>query len=372
MNNQQLNNGDQFVRLQNIAYIKQFLRKGSIKVMMVVSFISAFLTGYMFLSIGSILDSIKEFAYMSNSSMNIDELNALISIFSSFFAVIGIIAIVINLILPVTLLVIIIRAHNDDPTVVPSGAITFLYILSIIGFVFMIISCVLSIVSTIIAIVNTNSLSQASDSSGGVVGGNIFSYVFSCLYWFFQFKFLGSVKNSSKGNALVSAGAQGFGVYSIIYAILCGICTVICLVFFVIMMSFSSSPNQMLPDEFGQLISSGLISSMLTYFVIATIILVLSTIYQIAAASTAFGYKNTVTEAIRASYTAPSNNPYNRANGTINSPFRTYGGDSAYKNYNYSNSGYGGQQGYANQQGRNDSANTSDNVEQNTDNLMYK
>lgn len=369
MNNEQLNAGDQFVQLQNIAYIKQFLRKGSIKVMMIVSFISAFLVGYLFLSVNNILDFLRKLSYTSGFDLNMDKFNAAINIFTGLFSVIGIVVTILNLILPITLLIIIIRAHNDNPSVVPSGAITFLHILSIIQFIFMIVSCVIMVISSIFLII-------ASDSRGNLASviassiSNVFSYFITCLYYFFQTKFLGSVKNSAKGGNLISTGATGFGVYSVIYSISYGIGAVILLVLFIIAMSLSSSSNQMLPNELEVLFSSGMISSILTYLGICIAISVLSTIYQIAASVTAFGYKNTVTEAVRASFAAQANNPYNRANATINSPFRTYGGNNAYTNYNYSNSGSNGQQNYTNQQNIIDSNNNE--TKQNTDDLIYK
>ena len=59
MNNQQeMSVGEQFVRLQNIAYIKQFLRKGSIKLLMVASLLCTFVTGFFAFSFVGIIKNI--------------------------------------------------------------------------------------------------------------------------------------------------------------------------------------------------------------------------------------------------------------------------------------------------------------------------
>ncbi len=346
MNNQQTS-GDQLVQLQNIAYIKQFMRRGSVKTLMVVSFLQAFIAGISTFMSKSILSEVMalvlEFAEASGDDISgIENFSSFSSIFQSISGLYAILSIVLGLILPVSLLIIIMRAHSDEPTVIAKGAVKFLHIMSIIQFVISIIAPVVSIFATIITVASGNIEALSSMTSP------IVSQFLNCLYYYFLTKFLASIKNSSNGYSLTSTGAKGVGVYSVIFAITCGMALVLLIIVMVIFTSLSSSETVSSNDFWGTLISSGIIETVTPIIFIGLINILLSTIYHISMAVTAFGYRDTVTQAVRASFAAQGNNPYNRANGTTNSPFRTYGGNSVYSNYNYTNSASNGQQSYHN------------------------
>lgn len=346
MNNQQTS-GDQLVQLQNIAYMKQFMRRGSIKVLMVISFLQALITGISSLIFkglfSKIIALIPEFAAASGAEIDgMEDLNTFTTLFGSLSVIYAIASIILGLILPVSLLIIILRAHNDEPTVIATGAVKLLYVLSMIQFVFSIIAPIISIFGTIFTVVsgNTEVLSNMVSS--------VISQFLNCLYYYFLTRFLASVKNSSNGHSLISKGAKGVGVYSVIFAILNALALVVLVIILIIFTSLSSSTTVSSDDFWGFLISSGIIETFTPIIFIGLISVLLSTVYQVAMAMTAFGYRDTVIQAVRASFAAQGNNPYNRANGTVNSPFRTYGGNNSYSNYNYTNSGSSSQQSYQN------------------------
>ena len=61
MNNQN-DTADQVLRLQNIAYVKQFMQKTSVKLLALVGFIQAIMVGYMLFSVRDVFVKIVEFA----------------------------------------------------------------------------------------------------------------------------------------------------------------------------------------------------------------------------------------------------------------------------------------------------------------------
>ena len=354
MNNEQVS-GDQLIQLQNFAYLKQFMNRISVKVLMVASFlqvvmivVSCFVMNG---KINALIYNMLEFMGVSESEIESTQ-NGL-DIFGAFMGVSGVIAIAVGLILPVTLLIITLRANNDDPAVVPKGAVQFLHVLSIIQFVFSIIVAVIGLIGA----VSTVASSQNNTDGTNPVLSAVFLVivcVISCLYYYYQTKFLSSLKLSCNGYSLISAGAKGFGVCAVIFAIANGFVFILMAIVFIVFSSFSSTTQ--LGDgnaEWQLLVQLGFMDFMLPIFAIITIIYLINMVVQIAMAMTAFSYKNTVTEAVRASYAVASNNPYNRANATANSPFKTYGGGNAYGNYNYSTSNSSGQQGYQHSAGNN-------------------
>ncbi len=342
--NYQKDTADQVVKLQNIAYVKQFMQKTSIKLLAVVAFFQAILTGYTFFKFTDIFEAIITFAsnmspeFASSSSDMLIEFELMMNALSVVFTVIGILAVGFALILPVTLLVIIIRASNENPSVVPSGAVNFLKVLSAIQLVLMIISGALSLLGSIITLISGNTSAVGVNSQASNVFSVILSIItilLSCFYYYLQFRFLSSVHTSAKGNVLLYTGAKGYGVYSVIFAIFSGLYAVGFSIFLIIMGSLSNSDTLMSDDAVGTLFMES-IDIIMPFFVLMFASVLLSFLYQVLMAVVAFGYKNTVVDAIRASYaTAQGVNPYNRASGTGNSPFRTYGGNGSYSNYNY-------------------------------------
>ncbi|MEE1154397.1 MAG: hypothetical protein UH241_04495 [Acutalibacteraceae bacterium] len=352
MNNPK-NTADQVVVLQNIAYVKQFMQKTSIKLLAVVAFLQAILVGYTMFKFTDIFKTFVTFAskispeFAGSSGDMLIQFDLFMGALSTVFMVVGILAVAFSLILPVTLIYIIIRSANDNPSVVPAGAVKFLKVLSAIQLVLMIISGVLSLVGAVITMINGNAVQNTSAFTTTMTTANsplanIISIVFSVIsvlisvfYYYLQFKFLSSVHTSAKGNVLLYAGAKGYGVYSVVFAIIMGIYLVGFSIFLIIMGSILNSNTLMSDDAAGTIFMQS-IDIIMPLFILMFVSIALSFLYQVLLAVVAFGFKNTVSEAIRASYaTAQGVNPYNRAAATGNSPFRTYGGNNSYSNYNY-------------------------------------
>lgn len=338
MNNQQeMSVGEQFVRLQNIAYIKQFLRKGSIKLLMAASLLCTFITGFFEFSFIGIIKDILDAVNLSvgGTISNIDEAINIITTFGTIF--IGV-SVVIGLIFPVTLLFIIIGAHNENPNSTPSGAIQFLHILSIIQFVFAVITNSIGLISTIISFISSIANNGFNVSLIATLISTIVSSFVTCLFYYYQTKFLGSIHKGATGKVLVSEGANGYGVFSVLFSIANILAFVFVLILLFLLISVSSSSTELTPDFVISLQQNGVLGSAIFTLVLYAVIVLLTAVQSISQAAIAFSFKNSIVEAVQASFSLP-NGPYNRSNATGNSPFRTYGGNNSYSNYNYSSSG---------------------------------
>ena len=347
MNNQQeMSVGEQFVRLQNIAYIKQFLRKGSIKLLMVASLLCTFVTGFFAFSFVGIIKNIID-ALNLGTGMTISNIDEVINTVTTAGTVFAGISVVVGLIFPVTLLFIIIGAHNDNPNSTPSGAIQFLHILSIIQFVSVIVVNSIGLISTIISFIAAIAKDGFSASLITTLISTIASCFITCLFYYCQTKFLGSIHKGATGKVLVSEGAGGYGVFSVLLSIVNVLTFVVVLVVLFLLISVSSSSTELTPNFVISLQQSGVLDSAIFTLVLYAVMILLAAVQSISQATIAFAFKNSIMEAVQASFNVP-NNPYNRSNATGNSPFRTFGGNSSYSNYNYSNSGTSGQQQAAN------------------------
>jgi len=337
--NNQANNFDQMSQLENIARVKQFMRCGSVKFLMVISFIQA-----VFVMIGSammgglieplfktLMEFIAKYGVQEGITIPYDLSQLDATAFNSLSSTIvlsGVISALIALILPVTLLIIVIRSSSSDPTVVPVGALTFLRVITIIQLVFAILGGLLYAIVGILA--------MTSGQSSGIISGVIYIVmgIIYVHYCFCEYQFVSSVRTSCGGYTFTQIGAKGVSIYSILSAILNGLGLAFMIFVAVI---FSSMSNGMELDESNPvsvLAQSGFFDIISMYVIVVLIGVLLNLLYSCALAATAMGYTNMVTAMIRASFAAS-----NAANAQVanSKSFRTYGGGSLYNNYNYSN-----------------------------------
>ena len=338
--NNQVNNFDQMSQLENIARVKQFMRKGSVKLLMIVSFLQA-----VFIMVGSamlggliepLFKTLMEFMtkYGAREGIvmpyDLSKLDATaFSSLSSSIVLSGVISALIALILPATLLIIVIRASSSDPTVVPTGALTFLRVITIIQLVFAILGGLLYVIVGILAMV--------SGQSSGIISGVMYIVAGIILvhFCFCEYQFVSSVRTSCNGYTFSQAGAKGVSVYSVLSAILNGLGMAIMIFVAVIFSSMSKGADIDESNPFSLLTKAGFFDIITVYMVVILIGVFLDLLYSCALAATSMGYTNMVTAMIRASFAA-SNNAAQNANMKS---FRTYGGGSLYSNYNYSNGG---------------------------------
>ncbi len=341
MNNQHLA-GDQFIQLQNIAYVKQFMQKGSIKVLFLVSLLLAIANGILIYSFKDLYQMLFEVLQTTTGTViNPDES----LLFSQFIdsALVGsaIFTVVFMLILPISLLYIIIRSKSENPTVIPAGAVKFLYVISFIQTIFVVISAVFSLGMQILSIFATESVLEAIISTVS----SAISLFFSCLYYILQTQFLKAVKHSSTGYSLIYGSSKGFGIMSVLYSVFVGVVSAILIIFYVVFYSLLSSnsfDNNNGMNEFFEMGGVELFNALKPIMIMLIIISILQTLYYALLASVAFSYKEMVQVAVRESFMSSK-----RTNTNTSSAFRTYGGNNSYTNYNYSASNAGSQQTYA-------------------------
>ena len=321
---------DQMSQLQHIAYVKQFMRKGSVKVMMGVSVLQAVLGAFISLRISSLFKVFLKYLNDMGTTFSADEMDALnvIEGLTDMISTIGLIGMGISLIFPITLLMIILKANSDDPTVIAKAPVSFLKVLAIIQFAIAIIGSILSLIGTV-------AILKSGDSGISSAIGSVISTLLQCLFYFYQVKFLSSIRKACDGVTMSSEGAQGVGVYNVIFAICNGLVLIGIVVFAILFNSFANS-TQVSSNSVTETISSVGIKSINGFFVMFAIYSVLSMIFEIAYALTAFGYRDMVISIVRAAYA--------NAQGTRTTSqkmFKTYGGGSIHSSYDYSNTGSG-------------------------------
>ncbi|MBQ7522409.1 MAG: hypothetical protein IJU14_05975, partial [Clostridia bacterium] len=327
MNNQQ-GTIDQMSQLENIARVKQFMRKGSIKVMMVVGFIQAILTAVLSFKISGFLKNIM--TVVEKSSDDIGSIPEAVNIVVDISTTIGLVYTAFMLIFPVTLLMIIMKANSDDPTVIARGPVTFLKIIAIIQLVLNIISGVITLVGVV------SSMKNSDGNSISALVSNVVTVLISCFYFYCQVKFLSSIRTACDGVTLSSEGAQGVGVFNVLAAIGMGLILIVVIIIMVIVTSFSKSEQLANDNSYLEFIEASGMDIINFFFVVITAYIVLSMISTIAYAITAFGYRDMVVGMVRESYAAA------QTKHTSNQKLmRTYGGGTMYNSYNYSNSGTG-------------------------------
>ena len=327
MNNQQVT-GDRITELQNIAYVKQFMRRVSIKVVTVMSFLKAIFGLVTPLLISSTMVSlIQNAANSSEYSVDSDLLDMVSSSFGAFGTIFNFIGFAISLIAPICMVLIIVKAHNDEPTVIARGPVQVLHILSMIQFILMIIVYSISLIFTIIS---------AFSVGAGAMPSIFISLVMSvtiCFYYGCQTKFLGSVHKSTTGYSLLRDGAKAYGVLSVVLSVILGIFFVvllICTIIFNSLMSSTQIGDNVVIDELIGIFGPSFLDSVTFLLIISTVQILMEMIYQIAISLTSFGYCSTIITAVRASYA--SSNPYSNSNQR--SAFRTYGGGT-FQSYDY-------------------------------------
>ena len=237
MNNQQ-SVGEQMLQLQNIAYIKQFMQKGSVKVLFVVTLLMAVANGIYIYSLKNIYKAIfdfmikfgNSFSEFSSSDFDVSELETVMELIEVSLLATAIVTTVIALILPITLLYIIIRSRSDNPSVVPSGAVKFLYVLSFIQAVCAVVSSAISAIMQFFTIF-------AADEVAPAVIYFLFTIVYLFFYSFYyvlQTKFLGAIKHSCSGYSLIYGVSNGFGILSVISAIGTGLISAVLVILAVV------------------------------------------------------------------------------------------------------------------------------------------
>lgn len=341
--------GEQLILLQNISYVKQFMQRGSLKVLFLVNLLLTITIGLFINSFKGICNTFLDFL-MDNYDFNItvpaeDTMNSLISTST-------ISTIVFGLVLPITLLYIIIRSRSDNPSVVPSGAVKFLYVLSFIQTIFVVIGSIVMLVLQFFSIFAADSIVEAIIS---------FAIYFICelivvIYYILQTKFLGAIKHSCTGFSLIYGSSKGFGVLSVLASICSGVFSAISIVIFIVCNSIFSSADLESNPNFDSFIAMGgkeVFDALKPAAIIFIVITILYTLYNILLAVVTFAYRDIVTEAINESFVSTK-----RTNTNINSAFRTYGGSNSYSNYNYTSSNVKGQQSYAVQDNNNNNNNT--------------
>ncbi len=325
MNNQQ-GTIDQMSQLENIARVKQFMRKGSIKVMMVVGFIQAMLTAVLSFKISGFLKNIMTIVEKSST----ESIPEIFSTVLDMSTIIGLVCAGIGLIFPATLLMIIMKANSDDPTVIAKGPVTFLKIIAIIQLVLNIISGVLTLISVV------SSMKNSDGSSISALVSNVATVLISCFYYYCQVKFISSVRTACDGVTLSSEGAQGVGVFNVLVAIGMGLILIVVIIIMVIVTSFAKSEQLASDNSYLEFIEASGMDFINFFFIVITAYIILSMISTIAYAMTAFGYRDMVVGMVRESYAAAQTK--HTSNQRL---MKTYGGGTMYNSYNYSNSGTG-------------------------------
>lgn len=330
--------GEQLILLQNISYVKQFMQRGSLKVLFLVNLLLTISSGLFINSFKGVYKTVFDFL-INNYNVDIDI--SAEGILDLILNISTISTVAFGLILPITLLYIIIRSKSENPSVVPSGAVKFLYVLSFMQSISAILSAVVMLVMQFFSIFAADNIVDAIISFAVcAIGALIFS-----AYYILQTKFLGAIKHSCTGFSLIYGSSKGFGVLSALTAVCSGIISAISVVMFIVLYSMFSSNNIDKDPSFNKFLEIGgkeLFDSLKPVAIIFIIITVLYTLYNIFLAVVAFGYRETVAEAINNSFISSKN-----ASTSINSAFRTYGGNSSYSNYNYTSSTAKGQQSYA-------------------------
>lgn len=351
MNNQP-SIGEQMLLLQNIAYVKQFMQKGSVKVLFLVTLLSAIANGLFTYSFKEIYDVL--FKFIENVSgvkiIDTEEFFLVADMINSSLTISSIVTVIFGLILPVTLLYIIIRSRSDNPSVVPSGAVKFLYVLSFIQTIAVIAICSITAIAQFFSIFAADSIVEAVISFIFCI---VYLFVF-CFYYILQTKFLGAIKHSCTGYSLIYGSSKGFGTYSVIIAICSGIMSAISIVISIVCYSlFSSNDLESNPDfdTFLEMGGTELFEAIKPIAVIFIAITILYTLYYVLLAVIAFSYKDMVAVAVRESFVSHKNIV------NTNSAFKTYGGSNSYTNYNYSSSNSGSQQNYATASNTNNTVN---------------
>lgn len=340
--------GEQLILLQNISYVKQFMQRGSVKVLFLVNLLLTITTGLFINSFKGIYKSVLDFL-VNNYSVDI-ELPAE-AIVNSLFNILSISTIAFGLILPITLLYIIIRSRSENPSVVPSGAIKFLYVLSFIQAISAVITSVITLILQFFSIFAADNMVEAIIS---------FAIYFVALliysaYYILQTKFLGAVKHSCTGFSLIYGSSKGFGTLSVLASIGSGVISAVSIVMFIVFYSMLSSDMESNPNfkSFLEMGGKELFDSLKPVAIIFITLTVLYTLYNVLVSVVTFSYRDTVAEAINDSFISTKN-----ASSAINSAFRTYGGNSSYSNYNYTSSNVRGQQSYAVANNNNNKENT--------------
>lgn len=341
MNNQNLVE-DQFVQLQNIAYVKHFMQKRTVKLLFIVS-LALVITNALFMnSFKDFLPMLMEFAQaVEGSGITAEDSSSINQFINLSMNTSMITTIVLKLILPISLLYIIIRSKSENPTVIPSGTVKFLYVISFIQSIVVILSSIFSLALQILSIFAESDIISAI-LSAVFVGVALF---FSCLYYILQTKFLKALKHSSTGYSLIYGSSKGFGIISVIYCIIFGLLSAVSIILSVVFYSLLSSNSFDTNNSLQLFIALGggeLFNSLKPSIIIFIIISMLTALYFAVLASLAFSYKEMVQIAIRESFLSPS-----RVSANTNSAFRTYGGSNSYTNYNYSSSNAGSQQSYS-------------------------
>lgn len=343
MNNPQ-SVGEQLLQLQNIAYVKQFMQKLSVKALFLISLIMAVfssVTIYMFKDYYERIFDIYLQMFPDGLLLDTDKIESVKSLIGVSITTSAVSTLITSLILPITLLFIIIRSANENPSVIPLGAVRFLYVISFIQTIAIIVSSVFSIIGQGISIFAEEEIISAIIS----FAFSCITTFISCLYYVFQTKFIGAVKHSSKGISLIYGTSKGFGILSVVYAVIIGISSALYLIAYIIINSliesndFSTNATASLFIEIGGI---ELIKDLKPVFIALLILMILATIYYIAMASVAFAYKSVIAAAIQESFASTKRQTVN-----VNSAFRTYGGQNSFKNYNYSASSGESQQSYA-------------------------
>lgn len=345
MNNPQ-SVGEQILQLQNIAYVKQFMQKLSVKFLFLVSLLLAVFNSLIIILYkkyySSIINTVMTtFGGLTPGSEEAEDFNMISNLIGGAINIFAVIVFLVSLILPITLLYIIIRSASENPSVIPLRSVKLLYIFSFVQtIIFIVLAVALVIYPSIVTFAEADIISALI-----MLAITLIPAIIIILYFVFQTKFLGAVKHSATGTSLIYGTSSGFGVISVICSIFYGIYSALYVIFGIITHSLISS-NDLFNNEFYQMFNeTGLIDilkSMQYIFAIHLVIAILYTIYHATMASVAFSYKGIIATAIKESFATTK-----RQTVTVNSAFRTYGGQNSLKNYNYSASSGASQQSYA-------------------------
>lgn len=346
---------DQFIQLQNIAYVKQFMQRGAIKVLFIVSLVLAIANGLLIYSFRDFYQMLFEFLQAFSGSAT-EESIVLSQIMDSSILISSIATIVLKLILPVSLLYIIIRSKSEDPSVIPLGTVKFLYVISFIQSVLVIAMAIISVCMQVLSIFAADNLIESiiSTSISAV------SLLLACLYYILQTKFLKAFKHSCTGYSLIYGSTKGFGVMAVLYSVFVGLTSAASLIFYIIFYSLLSSDSFDTNNSIQEFFVNGgleVLETLKPAIIMFIVISLLTTLYYALVAGIAFSYKEMVEVAVRESFLSSKRTAMN-----ANSALRTYGGKSSYSNYNYTSSSASSQQSYAHAAMNNNSANTTVNT----------
>ncbi len=341
MNNPQ-SVGEQLLQLQNIAYIKQFMQKMSLKALLLITLLMTACSTMITVFIKDISPKVFDLYLVLHSSVKTLDVELNQMIMETYLTSSTIATLAVGLILPATLLLIIIRSASDNPSVIPLTAVKFLYLVSFIQTIIVAIPCVLAVVFTAISLFSADDIVTALIS---LLVLFVFVLIF-CLYFVLQTKFLGAVKHSSTGYSLIYGSSSAFGGMSVFFAILSGISTAASVVAYIVGNSLISANEFDENIPFQEFVAAGgkeiLLVDLKPVYILVFVLLILCTLYFITTAIIAFNYKNIVKLAIQEAFSTTK-----RQAVSVNSAFRTYGGQNSFKNYNYSASSGASQQSYA-------------------------